>query len=421
MAGDGLVQLAHLGKSFPGVAALQDVSLTLRPGSIHALVGENGAGKSTLINLLSGVLAPDQGEIRVAGQPVHLRDARAARHHGIATVHQEVDLFPDLTVEENFGLEQGLPAGALGWISWTALRQRFTHAMESLGEDLAPTLLAAALSPAQRQLVEIAAAVSEAARVLILDEPTSSLSAAETEVLFRQLRRFRSQGSAILYVSHRLEEIFTLADEVTVLRDGRRVWSGAVADSSPEHLIKQMVGREVTVGRERAAKALGAVQLRCAGLTAADGSFAAIDLEVRAGEILGLYGLIGAGRSEWAQAVFGLRPLSGGEIWVEGRPVSPRSPGHLVRRGVAYVPEDRLRQGLARSLSVQANVVLAALRQFARFLWVPGREEARRTRTAVEQLAIRLWSLRHARPARSRAAISRKWSWPAGWAAGRAC
>jgi ABC-type sugar transport system ATPase subunit/ribose/xylose/arabinose/galactoside ABC-type transport system permease subunit len=398
-----VVELAGIGKAFPGVRALQDVDLALRAGSIHALVGENGAGKSTLINILSGVLAPDTGTIRVAGHAVHLSDARAARRHGIVTVHQEVDLFPDLSVMENVGLEQGLPLTRLGTIDWRAQRRRTRAALDSVGEELAPGMLAGSLTPAQRQMVEIAAAVSQAAKVLILDEPTSSLSEAETQVLFKHLRRFRAGGTAIVYVSHRLEEIFALADEVTVLRDGRRVWTGPLADSSPRRLIGLMVGREVPGRRGQVADLpapgrsatcpTGPVRLSCRGLTAADGGFADVSLEARAGEVLGLYGLIGAGRSEWAQAVFGLRRLASGEVRVDGRTVTPRRPGQMARHGLAYVPEDRLRQGLCRKLPVRDNAVLAILRRLAWGPWVARALEARRTRTMVEQLAIRLRSI----------------------------
>jgi ABC-type sugar transport system ATPase subunit/ribose/xylose/arabinose/galactoside ABC-type transport system permease subunit len=393
-----LVELVGISKTFPGVHALEKVDLTLGPGHIHALVGENGAGKSTLINILSGVLQPDGGEIRLAGQPTRLADARSARRHGLVTVHQEVDLFPDLTVAENIGLEQGLPANRLGWIDWRRQWQQTRAALEAVGEDLAPAAPAGGLSPAQRQVVQIAAAVSQSARVLIFDEPTSSLSEAEAHVLFAHLRRFRDQGAAILYVSHRLEEIFALADEVTVLRDGRRVWSGPLDKCSPQQLIGLMVGREpVTFSRGSESRAaLGAVanplnpvRFRCAGLTAADGTCTDISLEVRGGEVVGLYGLIGAGRSEWAQAVFGLRRLAHGQVVLDGRPVTPRGPGRMARHGLAYVPEDRLRQGLCRGLSVRANVVLASLRQLAVGGWAQSGRETRRTRWVGDLLQIR--------------------------------
>jgi ABC-type sugar transport system ATPase subunit/ribose/xylose/arabinose/galactoside ABC-type transport system permease subunit len=384
-----LVELHHVSKSFPGVMALSDVDFSLRAGSIHALVGENGAGKSTLINLLSGVLVPDGGEITIEGRPVHFRNPRAARQHGIVTVHQEADLFPDLSIAENMGLEQGLPA-RLGWIAWRMQWQRTRRALAIVGAELSPYRLAGTLTPAQRQLVEIAAAISQAARALILDEPTSSLSEAEAQALFAHLRRFRDQGTSILYVSHRLEEIFALADQVTVLRDGRRVWTGPLAESSPRHLLGQMVGREVIPATRPAAREGGPIRLSCRGLSAADGSFRDISLDVRAGEILGLYGLIGAGRTEWGQAVFGLRKVTRGELLVDGQTVRPRGPGLMVQLGVGYLPEDRLHQGLCRGLSVRANVVLAYLRRLAPFLWVSRSEETRRTRATAEQLAIKL-------------------------------
>ncbi len=391
-----LVELVQVGKSFPGVTALADVDLRLRPGSVHALLGENGAGKSTLINILSGVVAPDRGEIWVQGRRVQFADARSARRHGVVTVHQELDLFPDLSLVENVGLEQGLPRHVLGWIDWRLQRRRTREALAAVGESISPSARAGRLTPAQRQLVEIAAAVSQAAQVLVLDEPTSSLSEAEAQVLFGHLRRFRDRGAAILYVSHRLEEVFALADEVTVLRDGRRIWTGPIGESSPRHLIGLMVGREDAETKPIAMRAntvRRTVRLQCRGLTAADGSVRGIDLDVHGGEVLGMYGLIGAGRSEWAQAVFGLRPVGSGEIHVDGRRVVPHGPGQMIREGVALVPEDRLRQGLCRGLSIQLNTVLASLRTIAHGLWLSGTRESERAAAALAPLAVRMRSL----------------------------
>src|SRR5262249_50783124 len=251
----------------------------------------------------------------------------------------EVDRLPDPSVGEEGGLGRGVSASRLGWIAWREQRRRARAALDAVGEPLSPSALAGTLTPAQRQIVEIAAAVSQSARVLILDEPTSSLSASEADVLFAHLRRFRSEGTAIVYVSHRFEDIFALAAEVTVLRDGGRVWSGPRADTSREQLIRHMVGREVAAATRPPAREAGPVRLSCHGLAAADGTFAGVTLEVRAGEVLGLYGLIGAGRSEWAQAVFGLRRLAGGELRLDGKPLAPRGPGQMARQGLAYVPE----------------------------------------------------------------------------------
>jgi ribose transport system ATP-binding protein/rhamnose transport system ATP-binding protein len=387
-----LVELVGISKSFPGVVALRGVDLVLQPGRIHALVGENGAGKSTLLNVLAGLLQPDAGEIRIAGRAVHLRDARAAWAAGVVTVHQEVDLFADLSVLENIGLEQGLPAGPLGWIDWPEQRRRTASALAAVGDPVRSDALAEELSPAQRQLVEIAGAVSRSARVLVLDEPTSSLSAGEADRLFEHLRRLGEQGTAVVYVSHRFEEVFALADEITVLRDGRRVWTGPAAETSREELIRHMVGRPVGATRVSPATP-GPVRLACRSLTARDGSFTDVSLQVRGGEVLGLYGLVGAGRSEWAQAVFGLRRLASGEVEIDGIDVRPGSPGKMARRGVAYVPEDRLRQGLCRGLGVRANAVLSSVRRLAVCGWLPRSRELRQAKAVVEQLRVRLSSL----------------------------
>jgi ABC-type sugar transport system ATPase subunit/ribose/xylose/arabinose/galactoside ABC-type transport system permease subunit len=387
------IELTSVTKAFPGVVALQDVDLALRPGCIHALVGENGAGKSTLLNVLNGNLRPDVGSIRLDGQPVNFTDAHAARQLGVVTVPQEVDLFPDLTVAENLALEEGSPSTRLGWIDWRRQRQRAAEALALFGEAWDLDAPAAGLMPARRQMLLIAAALAQMPSVLILDEPTSSLSAAEARILFEHVRRCRERGAAVLYVSHRFEEIFALADEVTVLRDGHRVWHGSLADTSASHLIRLMVGRDVTAGSRRAAAEPGPVRLRSKGLTDAEGAFRDLSLDVRAGEVIGLYGLVGAGRSEWAQGVIGLRPLSGGEVLIDERSVKPHGPAQMARNGVAYVPEDRLRQGLCRGLSVRANAMLAALRQLATCGWTVRARETKRARAVVEQLSVRLRSV----------------------------
>jgi ABC-type sugar transport system ATPase subunit/ribose/xylose/arabinose/galactoside ABC-type transport system permease subunit len=402
-AGDlPLVQLHGIGKSFPGVRALDDVSLDLRPGRIHALVGENGAGKSTLINILSGVLAPEAGEFLVRGKKVAPADAHAARALGIATVHQESDLFLDLSVAENVALEQGWPTrGRL--IDWRHLRQQTRSALAQLHCKLDPDRPAAGLTPAERQLVAIAAALAQHTSVLILDEPTSSLSAAETAILFTHLHRFRDKGGAILYVSHRLEEIFELADLVTVLRDGKHVWTGALEETTSDQLIAWMVGRERTQDGKfstsrirRGVKNVSPQQpvlLACEGLSADDQAFADVSLEIHAGEIFGLYGLIGAGRSQWAQALLGLHRLSAGRVWLHGKPWQPGSPGTAARAGLVYLPEDRLRSGLFPTLSVRANTVVAALRRLSRGPFVSQRDEAREAQTRVHELGVRLRSI----------------------------
>jgi ABC-type sugar transport system ATPase subunit/ribose/xylose/arabinose/galactoside ABC-type transport system permease subunit len=390
------VELVGIAKSFPGVVALDDVTLTLHAGHIHALVGENGAGKSTLINILGGYYTPERGEIRLDGKSVRFASARAAHRAGIVVVPQEVDLFSDLSVAENIGLEQGLPSRLPGIVDWIALRRQALTALDTMRADVRPETLASTLTPAQRQVVLLGAAVSHPARVLVLDEPTSSLSGAESALLFDHLRRLRKHGTAILYVSHRLEEIFALADEVTVLRDGRRAWHGTLADTTPAGLIRHMVGRDVVAAPRSQVNTSGPVLFRCSGLTAADGSFTGVELAVRGGEVVGLYGLVGAGRTEWAQAVVGIRELAQGEIRIAEVAVIPSGPGPMARFGVVYVPEDRQRQGLCRGLSVRANTVLATLRQWATAMLVSRRREAARTDGIVATLGTRLRSIEQA-------------------------
>jgi ribose transport system ATP-binding protein/rhamnose transport system ATP-binding protein len=387
-----IVSLTSVCKRFPGVTALDHVSLELRAGSIHALVGENGAGKSTLINILCGILQPDDGQVQLDGADVTLADARAARRYGIATVHQEANFFPELTVAENWALEHGWPK--LGpFISWRFLRRQTTAALVAVGCSVHPDTPAAVLTAAERQELGIAAALAQSARLLVLDEPTSSLSAVETRRLFARLRQFRDEAGAVLYVSHRLEEVFALADHASVLRDGRKVWSGPISQTTSAQLIACMVGRELESSSDRAATVPGPVRLVCKGLSAADGSFHDVSLEAQAGEILGLYGLIGAGRSEWAQAVVGLRLISAGKIELHGGAWSPRGPADAASRGLAYLPEDRLRQGIFAGLSVRANAVIAALRRLSRGPIVSAKREVQETQASVARLSIRLRSL----------------------------
>lgn len=354
-----ILQLSRIDKSFPGARALFQVDLTLRGGAIHALVGENGAGKSTLINILSGVFPPDQGEIRIDGDPVSFHRASDAHRRGIVTVYQDADLFPDLSVMENIAFQQDLPTFR-GWLQWKLQRQAAEKTLAEMHLSLSPGQLAGNLSAAQRQMLSIAIGVSQQARILILDEPTSSLSTKEAMALFAHLRRLRDQGTAILYVSHRLEDIFALADEVTVLRDGERAWHGAISETSPDHLIRTMVGRAVELTTRQPVHQVGAPLLECKNLTASDGSFEGITLEVRAGEVLGLYGLIGAGRSEWAQSIFGLRGVKQGAILIRGKQTEAKHPAEMMAQGVAYIPEDRHRQGVCTGLSVRENALLAS-------------------------------------------------------------
>ncbi len=314
----------------------------------------------------------------------------AARAHGIVTVHQEADLFGTLSVAENMALEQGLPARPGGWIRWRAIHEQARQAVDVLGEPLDIRQPAARLSVAQRHMTQIAAAVAQRARVLVLDEPTSALTGAETAWLFSQISRLKAAGVGIIYISHRQEEIFQLADRITVLRDGRRVWSGPRDAIDRSGLIRQMVGRGCdTMARTPGALPRGVPRLQVTSLTAADNRCADVSLTVHAGEIVGVYGLIGSGRSEFARAVFGLDKSTGGTITIDGQPRTIANPGDAVVAGLAYLPEDRLRQGVFRELTVRANAVLTALRPLGRGPLTSVRRVRTVTRQQIDRLAIR--------------------------------
>ncbi len=348
-----------LSKSFPGVRALDDVSLELRRSEVHALVGENGAGKSTLINLLGGILRPDAGEIHVDGRPVHLTRPREAADLGIAIVSQELSLAPHLSVAENVFCNRQ-PTAALGLIRRPQLAARTREALASFQLALDPWTPVKKLSVAQGQVIELLKALTQSPRVLILDEPTASLGATETARLFEVIRAFQAAGGSVVYVSHRLAEVIQIADRVTVLRDGRHVATRLTAEVTEGELARLMVGRPLTNifgRRERPEARLGPEVLRLEGDNR---------LSIRQGEILGLAGLVGAGRTELARAVFGAEPLRNGHLFLRGRPVRIRSPRDAIAHGIAYVTEDRKGQGLFLKMPLRDNCVSPRLATFAR-------------------------------------------------------
>ena len=365
-----LLELVDITRRFPGVLALDGVSFRLAAGEVHAVVGENGAGKSTLINIISGLLPPDSGVMALGGESVAFANPVAARRRGIVTVHQEAELFGSLSVAENLALEQGLPTGLAGWVRWRQIHDDARRAVALLGEPIEIRQPAGRLSVAERHMTQIAAAVMQRARILVLDEPTSALTAGESKWLFAQIKRLQSAGVGIIYISHRQEEIFQIADRITVLRDGQRVWTGSRQSIDPSGLVRQMVGRHraETMGHAAAPVLLTKRQprLQVDGFTAANGRFTNICLTAHAGEVLGIYGLVGSGRSEFASAVFGLEKPSGGRLTIDGQHVTITSPAQAVAAGLAYLPEDRLKQGIFRELTVRANTVLSALRSLAR-------------------------------------------------------
>lgn len=395
--GEQLLELVDVTRSFPGVLALDGVSFDVRRGEVHALVGENGAGKSTLINVLSGVLQPDAGRIRLDGQDVELRDPVNARHRGIVTVHQEAELFASLSVAENMALAQGLPVRGGGLVRWSQVFADAQAAVDGVNESIDIHQPASHLSVAHRQMTQIAAAIRQNAQVIVLDEPTSALTSVETEWLFEQIFVLKASGVGIIYISHRHEEIFELSDRITVLRDGRRVLCERTASLNGEQLVEAMVGRKsataVYAGRKgHSPDSNIPPRLRLSRLTDAAGRYKDVDLHIHPGEILGLYGLVGAGRTELAKALFGLEPCESGTIQLDGTSIRIQRVQDAIANSIAYVPEDRLRQGVCRDLSVRENMVLSSLRNWSSGPLASVAKESTATDQQVAELGIKLRS-----------------------------
>jgi rhamnose transport system ATP-binding protein len=371
-----ILRLANISKSFGAVRALKGVAFELEAGEVHALVGENGAGKSTLIKIVTGAHAPDEGTVEVQGQPVEENDPVRARELGIAAIYQQPALFPDLTVAENIAL--GLePAGPWRRIRWGERRARARRLLDRIGATIDPETDVRKLTMPEQQLVEIARALGADARILIMDEPTASLSDKEVDNLFRVIRELKAHGVGIIYISHRLEELPGIADRVTALRDGTYVATRRMDEVTRADLIRLMVGRELSAVFPKTAVPIGDVVLDVRGLECRASGVHGVVLSVRAGEILGLAGLVGAGRTELARVLFGLTPADAGEIRLRGNPVTIGTPGRAVELGIAYVPEDRRRHGVILEMSVATNTTLAVLRSVSSFGLIDfGRERA---------------------------------------------
>ena len=384
---ENILELRKISKSFSSVEVLHDVSFAVQPGEVHALLGENGAGKSTLVKIITGVHQPDGGEILLNGEAVHFGDARDSRQAGIAAIYQELSLFPDLDVAENiFVGRQPLAAG--GRVDWRRLYAEAGRLLESLGVKLDLKQKARTLSIAQQQMVEIARAFSINARLLIMDEPTSSLTLHEVDDLFRLVRRLRADGTAVIFISHRLEELFSLADRVTVLRDGTYVDTRSMKDITRDDLIRMMVGRTISNLFPKQDVKAGEVILMVDSLSR-EGSFQDVSFELRRGEILGLAGLVGAGRTNVARALFGVEPATSGRIEIDGRAVEITSAQQAIGLGLAYVPEDRQLHGLIPAMALTPNISLPMLDQYANHGWLRDRTERKSAYDAAVQMEVR--------------------------------
>ena len=387
-----ILELVNISKSFSGVHALRGVHLELCPGEVHALLGENGAGKSTLVKIITGVHQPDSGEIRLNGQPTQFVDPRDAGSRGISAIYQELSTFPDLDIAENIFVGRQ-PVLAKGVVDWRSLYRRAQALLDALGVSMDLRTKARYLSIAQQQMVEIARALSVNARILIMDEPTSALTLNEVADLFRIVRRLRDDGTAILFISHRLEELFEIADRVTVLRDGAYVDTRSMRGVTQDELIRMMVGRQVSDLFPKQSVARGQPALRVRNLTRA-GRFENVSFDLHEGEILGMAGLVGAGRTEVAQALFGIEPATSGSIEIYGRPARIDNPRQAMSYGIAYVPEDRQHQGLVLPLDITDNILLPQLSRFASHGWLntaQARAAAHQAATRMEVKAATIW------------------------------
>jgi ABC-type sugar transport system ATPase subunit len=389
-----VLRMQGISKTFSGVTVLNDVQMELKSGEVHALMGENGAGKSTLMKIMAGVYRPDSGMIIYKGKPVSWRNPMEARENGISVIHQELNLSPNLTIGENILMGTKFPRNKIGMVKWDEVFSRSQAILDLIGSNLDAKTNVSTLSVAQQQMVEIARALSFCSEILIMDEPTASLTDKEIEKLFLIIDDLKKQGVAIVYISHRMDEIFKISDRCTVLRDGQWINSCQIEETNPELLVKTMVGRELndlfqkTTNHSLSIKDKQPV-LELKGVSDYK-RVRDISFKVHSGEIVGLAGLVGAGRTELVRAIFGLSPLASGEIRIDGEKVSIHSPIDAIRYGIAHVPESRKEQGLFLNMSVKENILMAEMQKFrkaALLSWSEINQEAERY---IQELGIKV-------------------------------
>ncbi|MDC7244537.1 MAG: sugar ABC transporter ATP-binding protein [Sphaerochaetaceae bacterium] len=355
-----IVTIRNLTKFFPGIKALDNVHLNIREGQVHALIGENGAGKSTLVKILTGVYFPTGGEITMEGKPIHFKNALDSQDAGIVAIHQEASMFLELSVAENIFMGHHLRNERTKKINWKKMKEETEKLLKRLELSISPDTLVKNLSVAQRHMVEIAKALSLNAKVVIMDEPTSALTSREVEDLYRIVRQLKSEGKAIIFISHKFEEIFEICDYFTVLRDGQYINEGYLKDVTTDDIVKMMIGRSIEHMYPQRTPSSGKEVLKVEHLSQL-GAFSDISFSLHEGEILGFFGLVGAGRSEVVRTIFGIDRKSGGEVYLDGSLFNPRHPSDAMARGIALVPEDRQQQGVILEMSISDNITLPLL------------------------------------------------------------
>jgi rhamnose transport system ATP-binding protein len=383
-----VLQLEGITKRFGGVVAVSGVDFDIKPGEVHALVGENGAGKSTLMKIAHGLYGPDEGTVQVDGETVEFSSTREAEAKGIVMIPQELDLFPELSVAENLYVGRRLPRTLWGGLDWPRMRKEARDRFESLGVDFAVTLPVKHLSNANRQIVAIARALMGEAKTVIMDEPTASLTDREVQRLFGIISDLTARGVGVVYISHRLEEVFRLSDRITVMRDGEHIATQPASELDTDKLVRMMVGRSLQDLFTRTEAQPEEVALEVRGFSRSE-EFEEVDLSVRRGEVVGLAGLVGAGRTELALSIFGIHPPESGELKLEGEVVQLRSPREAMERGLFYVPEERRSQGLVLPFPIASNISLSILERISRMGIVQGDKERRTAEHFADALSIR--------------------------------
>ncbi|WP_407313322.1 sugar ABC transporter ATP-binding protein [Desulfosporosinus sp. SB140] len=383
-----LLVMEGISKSFSGVTVLDNVQFSLRQGEVHALMGENGAGKSTLMKILAGIYSKDTGSVQIEGTESAATSPKIAQQLGVAIIHQELNMIPDLSIRENMFLGRELKWGHTGFVNQALMRSEAKDYLNQLGMDLNPDGLVGELSVGQQQMVEIAKALSMKAKILVLDEPTAALTKREIEKLFQLIERLKAQGVGMIYISHRMEEIFQISDRITVLRDGRYIGTRETKVTTMDELVQMMVGREIKERFPKVETEIGEELLRVEGLSQ-EGKLYDINLSVRAGEILGIAGLMGAGRTELTKALFGVEKCQG-KIFVNGKSVSLKNPREAIKAGLALITEDRKGEGLISDLSVRENLALPNLRSLSKFGFISHRMEGDFVRESISKLKVKV-------------------------------
>lgn len=385
-----ILDLKNISKIFPGVRALEKINFNLRPGEVHALIGENGAGKSTMIKIIAGIYSQNEGSIFFKGNEVNFSSPIDSNSKGIKVVYQELNLIQELSIMENVFLG-GFPSNRLGYIKWKKMEAKTKEILDKLGLMLDSSATVSSLRVAEQQLVEIARAISQGAEILIMDEPTSALSSSECEKLFKLIKRLKNQGVGIIYISHKIEEVFKIADRVTILRDGKVIATKNINDTNISELVKYMVGHKLSDLFPKTKRTIKDTILKVINM---DGlSIKNISFNLHSGEVLGVFGLLGSGKEKLARSLYGIDPVESGEIYINDKLLKNNSPDTAIRRGIGLITENRREEGIVPRLSVKRNMTLASLNDLSNRGWLLKRKERDIANTYIKRLDIKTPSL----------------------------